>query len=413
MPAPLSEAEKKRRLDAYARAVASGAANPGVIAAKALKNISAHALNVWLANLKDKPSFSAPPAPQIAPIPPASPREIRNASFWRTKFNDAEKARINLELLAEKLGGIRDIPIDAAPWTRRPVEPKKTRSIAIAHTSDIHAGEVIDAAEVGGFNSYNSRIAEERMARYFAAATTIPKRWMADNICDGALLTMAGDLISGSIHAELEQTNDLTSHEQVALIVSIYERGIKELVQAYGAVHVVAVPGNHGRTTVKPTAKLSARLSYDILAASILRDRMKADKRVTWAIASGFDVRVPLYGRSVLVTHGDRIGTGGGQGFAGPVLPILRGVNKVRLQAASAGQDYDLVLMGHFHISAAVPGALSNGSVPGHSEYGHGLRASVEPPKQWLGRFSSEWGLCEMLAVQLADAPNRWRAKDR
>jgi hypothetical protein len=248
------------------------------------------------------------------------------------------------------------------------------------------------------------------MQRLFQAACEIAPRWMHGDTCDGLLLTMAGDLISGDIHEELRITNELTSHEQVQAAVEIYESGLRLLLEVFPAVHVACVPGNHGRTTMKPQAKLAARSSYDTMIGTILRDRMRADTRVTWSIASGIDVRVPVYGRQVLVTHGDRTGTGGGQGFAGPVLPIVRGGNKVRLQAASAGLGCDLVLMGHYHTAAAPPGILANGSVPGYSEYGNGNRFAVEPPSQWLARLSMRWGLCERLPVRLDD-PARPRVR--
>jgi hypothetical protein len=313
--------------------------------------------------------------------------------------------------LSAKLGGVRQAVRPTPPdWQASPTD-RKSHSVLIVHTSDLHMGEVVDANEVDGINAYDPAIARDRMQRLFSAACNIGPRWMEDSTCDGVLLTMGGDLISGDIHEELSRTNSLVSNEQVRAVVEVYQAGIAMLLTRYARVHVVAVPGNHGRQTPKPTAKLAARLSYDIMAADMLRDRLRGDERVSWSIATGIDVTVPLYGRNILVTHGDRIGTGGGQGFAGPVLPIIRGGNKVRLQAQSVGRGFDLILMGHYHTSAAPPGILANGSVVGLSEYGNGLRGAVEPPKQWLARFSSTWGLCERLDVQLATKASRVRFK--
>ena len=104
-----------------------------------------------------------------------------------------------------------------------------------------------------------------------------------------------------------------------------------------------------------------------------------------------------------MVTHGDKMGTGGGQGFAGPELPIIRGAAKIRAQRASIGLRTDLILTGHYHKSTAIAGVLGNGSVVGYSEYGSQLRVAVEPAKQWMARFSHKWGLCERLDVQLSE----------
>jgi hypothetical protein len=408
----ISDAERTRRRSAYAIAMKESPSAPASYASRLLGNVKIGALREWAANDPVCFGMTAPESapPPLVEAPPIPARETRDAAFWKRRHDEVAKERADLEHLAEKLAGVRETPIGPVPWIAKEA-PAKSRSILIVHTSDLHAGEVIDPAEVNGLNEYNSKIATARMMRMFDAAVDIGPRWLHDTPCDGVLLTMAGDLISGDIHEELSRTNDLTSHEQVALVVSIYEQGIKRLADAFGAVHVAAVPGNHGRTTVKPTAKLSARLSYDIMAASLLKQRFEHDKRVSWSIATGYDVRVPVYGRTILVTHGDRIGTVGGHGFAGPVLPIVRGGHKVKQQSVSAGLGCDLILMGHYHVSVAPPGILSNGSVPGHSEYGAGLRGAVEVPKQWLARFSSSWGLCETLAVQLEASKRRWAAK--
>jgi hypothetical protein len=340
--------------------------------------------------------------PALSP-PSLSSQEVQDAAFWRRKASEAARRAEEAELLARQLAGVHGIRPDPVPWAM-PQATRGTRSTLIVHTSDLHMGEVIRPGEIDGLNEYNPDVARKRMRRLFEAACLIGPRWMEADECDGVLLTLNGDLISGDIHEELVRTNALTSHEQVQAAVEVYDPGIRMLVDKYGRVHVVVTPGNHGRTTHKPTAKLSAKLSYDTLIGVMLRERFKDDPRVTWQIAEGSDVRVLLYGKTILVTHGDKIGTKGGMGFAGPVLPIVRGGHKVRSQAHSAGRDCDLILMGHYHTSAAPPGILANGSVPGYSEYGNDLRATVDGPRQWLARLSQRWGLCERLDVQL-DAP--------
>lgn len=399
MPILPSE-EHARRQAALEDGVAKGLSFREIANALGLQS---SAFNHWRQS-----SAVAVAAPAVAAPPDLSPRERHDAAFFKRQSAALRKERDELQHLAEELAGVRGIDVQPPTWES--VKGDSGRSIIILHTSDVHMGEVIDPAEIEGINAYNPDICRERMHRLFSAAVEIGPRWTHGDTCDGVLLTMNGDLTSGDIHEELARTNALTSTEQVQAVVEVYDAGIRMLLETYSNVHVAATPGNHGRLTARPTAKLSARLSYDILSAAILRDRWKGNSRVTFQIADGADVRVPLYGRTALVTHGDRMGTGGGMGFAGPILPIVRGGNKVKLQAASAGLGCDLILSGHYHTSAAPPGMLSNGSVPGYSEYGNGLRAAVEPPSQWLARFSLKWGLCERLPVRLDD-PGRPRAK--
>jgi transposase-like protein/predicted phosphodiesterase len=401
MTAHLTEDEEKRREEALRKFWAAGMSSTQAAIALGLRPGT---LRDWMARKQLRRPLAPPKEAPEVPVP--EPREVRDAAFFRKQSNDLRKALDEAEHLAEQLAGIRRTPIEPPAWML-PTSGGHGRSSLIVHTSDWHAGEVVNPGEIEGMNAYGPKIMQERLHRLFSAACEIGMRWMDGAECDGVLLTLGGDLISGDIHEELLRTNALLSNAQVRLVVETAEAGIRLLLGTYRHVHVAAVPGNHGRQTHKSTAKLSAGLSYDILAADMLRDRFRDDPRVTWQIAQGADVRIPLYGRTILVTHGDKMGTGGGQGFAGPVLPIIRGANKVKLQSLSANLGCDLILSGHYHTSAAPPGILANGSVVGYSEFGNQIRAAVEPPKQWLARFSHKWGLCDRLDVQLDDGPKQ------
>src|SRR5690606_29584398 len=154
----------------------------------------------------------------------------------------------------------------------------------------------------------------QRLRRYFQASVILGQRWASDTTCEGAMLALAGDLISGDIHEELRITNALTAHEQVALVVEEVSAGIHLLKEAFGRVHVIGVPGNHGRPTARHTAKLYARLSYDILCVSMIAERFSDDPKVTFQFGKSKDQITPVFGRTVYTTHGDKIGTRGGMG---------------------------------------------------------------------------------------------------
>jgi transposase-like protein len=366
--------------------------------------LSGDTLRSWWRNYNERGTPDVEVAPEVAP------REVQNATFWRRKAAEAAARAEKAEHLAEELLAVRGVPIDPVPWPEAQMAGGG-RSIGILHTSDWHAGERIKAGEILGINDYDAEVFRARMQRLFNAATTILPRWMGDDACDGILFTMAGDLISGDIHDELVTTNGLTSHQQVRLAVEVAETGIQRLADKFGRVHVVGVPGNHGRLTKKPWAKLSGAMSYDTMICGMVRDRLRSDQRVTWTIAEGADAQVPVYGRTILVTHGDAMGVGGGMGAVGPELPILRGAIKVNRQMHSVGQRCDLILAGHFHTSINGRGILANGSVVGYSEYGNKIRAAVEPPKQWLARFTMTYGLADRLDVQLTDPTPRMKMR--
>jgi transposase-like protein len=395
--------EEARPENAWASGQAAGLSKAEV--ARQL-GIAPHTFRAWLLNRAPNFAQRAPAitAPAIPEQTPATPREMRDAAFFKRQATELAKKLADAEHLVEELAGLHHASAPPPEW-QIPEDARGAggHSALILHTSDWHMGEVVTPGEIEGINEYNPEICADRMRRLFETACTLGLRWMHGSVCDGVLLTLDGDLTSGDIHEELMRTNALTSNEQVFQVVDIAESGIRMLLQVYPRVHVVVTPGNHGRQTVKPTAKLASRLSYDIMAGTILKQRLADESRVSFTISAGMDADIPLYGRNAVVTHGDKMGTGGGQGFAGPELPIIRGAAKVRAQRASIGLRTDLILSGHYHKSTAIAGVLGNGSVVGYSEYGNQLRVAVEPAKQWMARFSHRWGLCERLDVQLSE----------
>ncbi len=339
--------------------------------------------------------------------PPPEPIEVHDAAFWRSEARKMEKVQGKLARVIEELGGIRNMRISVPKWIMRGPSGRKGRAVIGCLVSDIHDGEVIDADEIQGVNEFNPDICAARLDRYFYAATVIGSRWAEDCKVEGALLALAGDMISGDIHEELRITNAMTSHDQVRHVVGLLDAGLNRLLEAYLKVHVVGVPGNHGRSTIKPTAKLYAALSYDMLVLSMLSDRFAKDSRVTFQFGKSKDQITPVFGRTVLTTHFDKIGTRGGQGFAGPMLPIIRGAKKIIEQQGSVDRRPDLIQGGHYHSTGnpylgPLP-ILANGSVVGVSEYADDLRVAVEPPQQWLYLLHDKWWLRERQPVILTD----------
>lgn len=329
--------------------------------------------------------------------------EVHDATFWRKKFRSLEKELGIYEKRLEQLAGLRQLPFNPPEWLLKTHTGRRGRSVIGMLVSDVHMGETINGDELAGVNEFNMEICRKRMERYFQAACIIGRRWAEDTECQGAILALAGDLTSGDIHEELRITNDLTSTEQVIAVAEVIEPGIAMALETYGRVHVVGTPGNHGRTTAKPTAKLYARLNYDNLVLSILEQRFENDDRVTFQYGPAKDQITPVFGRTIFTTHGDKIGTRGGMGFAGPVLPIVRGSKKIEAEQAGMGRRPDLIQFGHYHTSANPGNILANGSVPGYSEYASDIRAGMEPPQQWLYLLHSRWWLRERAEIQLEE----------
>ncbi|WP_047308768.1 hypothetical protein [Rhodopseudomonas palustris] len=332
---------------------------------------------------------------------PQARRELHDSAYWRHRAHGVEKELAAVERMLEEIGGLRNLDVQPPEWVLKHGTGKRNRAVLSMLFTDLHLGEVIDPDEILGLNAFNPEIAERRARRFFEAACEIGPRWASDCKVEGLLLNLGGDLISGDIHEELRITNALTSHEQVRMVVATIVSGIKLLLKVYKRIHVPSVPGNHARTTFKPTAKLYSKLSYDTLIAQMVADHFRDDPRVTFQITASNDAIIPVLGYTAFLTHGDKMGTGGGQGFAGPLLPIVRGTKKVEAQQARAQRRPDIIMHGHYHHSANPGPVFSNGAFPGYSEYGNGLRASLELPQQWFFLIHETWGVRERCEIKL------------
>lgn len=417
---PVGEEDSARRYKAICDAVSAGYPAPGLPSGGKRNALGAAAVAIglprgtmhswWVANSHKYPPFQAIVVDREASPIPEKRSEIRDAMFWRAKAANLQKWLDDAERMAEQLAGLREnVSPGRIEWAM-PDTTRKGSSVVGAILSDMHMGEVIDPEEIAGVNAFDPEICRARVRRFFSATCHVGARLSSDTNCRGAMLALGGDMISGDIHEELRVTNSLTSHEQVAAAIEEIDAGIRMLREAFGRVHVVSVPGNHSRVTHKPTAKLYSRASYDTLIASMARKGFAGDDRVTWQFGPDKDQVVNLFGFDHFITHGDKIGTRGGAGFAGPLLPIVRGTKKIEAQQASIGRKPDYIWHGHYHVSANAGNVLSNGSIPGYSEYASDLRASVEPPQQWLAVLHSHWGMRERVPIQLED-PQRLKPR--
>lgn len=338
--------------------------------------------------------------------------EEHDREFWKRRAKTLETELKLTERVLGELAGLRDAQYQIPEWVFK-AKPGKGKSVVGAHLTDLHMGEVVEPSEILNLNEFNPAIAKRRVERFAEAVSVVGHRWGSDTEILGALVLLGGDMIAGDIHLELSMTNALTSTESVVDAVEVCCAFIRTQLKAFGKVHVGCVPGNHGRTTHKPHSKMYARLSYDTLIYKLVAEQFKGNPNVTFQIASGRDVIVPLFNRRIFLTHGDGMGTGGGQGFIGPMAPIVRGTKKVAAQQAQADRNVDLIVHGHYHTSGNPPGVLAGGSIPGYTEYGNGLRAALEPPQQWAFLLHSKWWLRERDEIKLEDPvkPERVRVR--
>jgi hypothetical protein len=251
--------------------------------------------------------------------------------------------------------------------------------------SDWHWGETIEPGEVNGINHYDLPTARARAERVTQGVIDLSMNHTVHGEFPGIVVLLGGDMVSGTIHDELNRTNAAPIMPVVVDLFSTLLRCLKALRDAFGHVFVAGVAGNHGRTTVKPMFKQAAYLSYDWLLYAMLEKHFEDDGTFEFLIPDGTDAYFKVWNHRFLLTHGDKLGTAGGDGIIGMLGPVMRGLMKTRNGASAIGLDFDTMAIGHWHTYLPLPRVIANGSLIGHNEYAQGkLRAVPERPQQAL-----------------------------
>jgi hypothetical protein len=262
--------------------------------------------------------------------------------------------------------------------------------------SDFHYGERVFADQVGGVNEYSAEIAKERFTRLVNSTIDLCFNHMGrtNNTYPGIVVCLGGDMISGDIHEELCDTNDRTPHQAVNDLTDMLAAGLERMADKFGRVFVPCVVGNHGRSTKKMRMKGRVFTSFDWNIYCNLERHFRKDKRIQFSIPVDADVHFTVHGTRFLLTHGDSLGTHGGDGIIGSIGPISRGVFKVGRSEATVGADFDYLLMGHYHQMLWLPNVIVNASLKGFDEYTKlKLRAPYARPSQALFFVHPEHGI--------------------
>lgn len=414
---PLSDKEIKRRMDAIRDAISSGYRPPGqtgrgpgavAIAAKAL-GIPAATMATFITNrpeLRAELEALTPEKPVAEEIVPADAAKLHRAQeesrFTKRQLRSALSEISRLQERVADLEWSSSVSFEPAEWSYAPKAGKKTsQHIPYLLASDFQIGEVITPGATDG-NTYNIEVFRERYQRMITTAISLATDHVSPSWSyPGIIYARGGDAISGGIHDELARTDELDPFDCVLVSVEEEATGIEELARAFGHVDVKSVYGNHGRIDKKPPTKHMTNRNYEFIIERMLVDRFRGDKRVSFQTTKSPDVYFPIFNHRVCLTHGDNIGSRGGQGYIGPVATIARGAQKVIQQQASMGNRVDAVHMGHFHTSMLGSYYMVNGSLPGYSEFAFNYRMKPEPPQQTLCFYNAEYGLVDYRMIRL------------
>jgi predicted phosphodiesterase len=311
-------------------------------------------------------------------------REMRASVAAR----DKEIVRLQRELdVAQRIdAGVRRPP----KWTSVPTKKGGRVGIVTAQLTDTHFDEVVKPEEVGFINAYNREIAEKRFKRWVEKVIVLSRDFVSGVEIEGIFIPATGDLLSGDIHAELKESNEDVLYSSADHWIDQLIAGVKTFADEFGKVHVAAVVGNHGRSTLKPVFKNRPRSNIEWLMWRQVARYFEQDDRVTVQVSDSMDLTVAIYETNYLLTHGDQYK--GGTGISGAMSPLMLGQHRKAVRQLAANDPIDIMVVGHFHQYITLPGLIMGGSMKGYDEYAYGHNLRPERAQQAFWVTSPEYG---------------------
>lgn len=314
------------------------------------------------------------------------------------------------EYVKSKILGLSKSTISPPEWVeKKPRRAQDVTGVPILFASDWHWGETVDPNQIGGVNKFDMEIAHSRAQRLVERAIELCFNHLATPRYPGIVFALGGDMVSGSIHEELEITNQKPIMPVVVDLIGVLIKCIDRLADAFGQVFVPCVTGNHGRNHKKPRAKDRVYDNFDWLIYQLLAKHFEQDARVSFLIPDGSDCSFAVYNHRYLLTHGDQFR--GGDGMIGMLGPVTRGDMKKRARNAQIDMEYDTMMIGHWHQLHMGTRTIVNGSLKGYDEYAASNNFGFEIPQQALWITHPTEGITFRMEVHLEDKkaaiPNR------
>lgn len=248
---------------------------------------------------------------------------------------------------------------------------------AVVVLGDWHIGEYTESDQIEEFNQFSWDIAQKRayyLGKKFISWVGVQR---TSAVIDELVVIVVGDMISGDIHPELQATNEFPTPVQAVRAGVLVSKTIAELSAHFKKVRVEFITlDNHSRLTRKPQWKDGGKNSYGYIVGWVAMERLRAIKNVKFNLHIGMKTLVEVQGFKYLCMHGHQI-----KGWAGiPWYGTDRQVAKEsKSRRRKPNQNFDKVIMGHFHQPLWTTDYIINGSLSGTSELDHGQGRHAEP----------------------------------
>jgi len=260
------------------------------------------------------------------------------------------------------------------------------QATAILCCNDWHVEGCVTKESVSGANEFNLEIASRRIGNTWQKALKYLDANRTVSNIDNLVVWLGGDLINGTIHEELEESNFLGPTEAVLFLQDHVASGIDLLRKESGCHITVATSfGNHGRTTRRRRISTGYRHSWEWLSYSNLAHYYRNTPGVSFKVERGYHNYLDVQGYTVRFHHGDAIKYAGGVG--GVTIPLKKKIAQWNKQRRA-----HLDVLGHFHQFIDGWDFVVCGCLIGLDAYAVDIGAECQRPTQTLIVIDREYG---------------------
>ncbi len=269
---------------------------------------------------------------------------------------------------------------------------KKDMAIATAPLADPHFDEVVKPEAVEFCNAYNREIALLRLKKWATNVVKVGRDHFSGISYEGIIVPLLGDMIPGTIHEELAETNEYTPFESVRFWAKEIATALASIAEFYGRTHCPAVVGNHGRDSKKPRHKGRVEHNWDWLLYGLIEDYLALEKadHITMQISVNPEVTWQAYKTKYRAMHGDDFR--GGSGISGALAPLMLGDHRTRKSRSEIGSPFDYMLLGHWHQEIQHGGLIVSPSLKGYDEYAYNKKLPYTIAQQIYWLTDPIWG---------------------
>lgn len=334
-------------------------------------------------NYADVLGVNASP-PEVPALPVADPVEadlrVRRLKAQVSELSGKYATSMDrIEQLEASMGVFTHLQEHAAPFVIEPqVGGGTNEACPILVASDWHVEQRVRAEETNDLNEFTLDIAAARGNRFFTAGLRLIRLLNQDVAINTVVLALLGDFITGQLHRDSIEKNQLPPTQATVFAQNLLVSGIQFLLDnSTYQLKVVCKMGNHGRTSEKSRIGIENGHSYEYLMYLYLQAHFRTEPRVEFVIEDSFHTYVDIYGETYRFNHGHTIRSQGGVG--GLFAPAYKRINKW-----DEARPATRTIFGHHHQYLDGGNFHCNGSLIGFDERAAGEGYGFEPPQQTL-----------------------------